>query len=642
MSRSKFMLALSLLVVASQVLAACAAPTATPQTVEVTRVVAGTPETMEVVVTATPQAAEQTDTIIVATWQQPRGFLDYANSQAIRVEIDLVYKPRFVIRTDFGFQPNPDLVEGELPSFENGGAVLEDVTVKAGEPIFSTETYVVEAAAADTPAKQLVVTGKIKSGLVWDDGAPLTANDIVLAWQKNCSADSGAIDVTYCPLGSVDGAGGLFANFEAPDDTTLVASYVPGALDPVYVIYLYTGGGYGILPSHLFKDMSAADILVDERAIGGETAVPLGYGPYKMVEWKKGDRIVFEPNPLWQGEPPVTPNLIYRFYADSTSLAAAVIAGEIDSSSAITGINVDQAPYMESVQKQGVIAYSVDGNAASFEMLYINFNDPNDPALQAPHPVLSDYNVRKAISMALDRQQMVDAIYYGQSAVVQQPHLPQMISYDESLGIIDYDPEGAKQLMEEAGWVDSDGDGIREKDGVKASINYLTTSGSPPRTRASQILQANLKDIGIEVNLTYQPSSVTFSSDGLYGRKFDLIQFANVFSVVDPGGWWFGVAACNQIPTPENGFSGSNFAGWCDEEASAAVTDAAYLTLDTEQRLADWKVALARYFENGYPLIPLYTRPNYLATAPGLENAELDPTEYFTWNDQVWRLFLVQ
>jgi peptide/nickel transport system substrate-binding protein len=646
MNRKKLMTVASTLMALSLLLSACAqqAPgTPVVQTVVVTGE-AGEPEVVVVTPTAVPATAS--DTIIVGTWQQPGSFLDYANSQAIRVEIDLLFRPRWIIRTDFGFTPNPDLVEGEIPSFDNGGAVLNDVTVAAGEPIFSTETFVVEPAAADTETQQLVVTAKIKAGLTWDDGEPLTANDFVLAWQKNCEADSGALDVTTCPLDSVAGAGGLLVSYEATDDTTLVATYAPGALDPTY--FLTPFGPQGLpLPSHLFADVPAADILADERANGGEAAVPLGYGPYKMTEWVKGDHISFEPNPNYSGSQPVTTNMIYRFFADSTSLAAAQIAGEIDSTSAITGLSVDQAPYMESVASQGIINYTTDGNAASFEMLYINYDDPTDGTFQNPHPVLSDYNVRKAISMALNRQQMVDVIYFGQSAVVDQPQLPQMASYNPEWGKIEYDPEGAKALLEEAGWVDSDADGIREKDGVKASINYLTTSGNPPRAKAAQVLQQNLADIGIEVATTFQPSSVTFSADGLYGRNFDLIQFANVFSVVDPGGWLYGVAACGQIPTPENGFAGSNFAGWCNPAASDASVHQAYLTLDEAERAADWETIITAYFAaptgddyrtGGYPVIPLYTRPNYLATAPGLENAELDPTEYFTWNSATWTL----
>lgn len=627
-----------------------AAPAATAAPVVQTVLVEGTPQT--VVVTATPEpaapepAAELRDTIIIGSWQEPRGFLDYANSQAIQVEVSLLFRPRFVWRTNFGFQPNPDLWDGDLPDLQAGrNAELKDVTVKVGEPVFSTDTFTVISATEEVTTKQLVTTSKIKAGLKWSDGEPLTANDFVFGWKTMCSPDSGSIDQTNCPLGSSPGSGGVINNLTAVDDTTIVMEYAPGVLDPTY--QLGVTGLYGPLPEHIFKDASPAQILEDERAVGGTSAVPLAWGPYVMKEWKKGESITFEPNPNWGGAAPKTPNIIYTFYTDSTALAQAVITGEIDTTSGTTGLAVDQAPYMESVAKNGDIIYEVDGNSASFEMLYLNYNDPKDKELKTPHPLLSDFKVRKAIAMSLNRQQAVDTIYFGQSAVVQQPQLPQMVSYDESLGIITYDVEAANKLMDEAGWTDSDGDGIREKNGVKASMTILTTSGNAVRQKATQLWQANLKDIGIDAQLTYQPSSVVFSPDGLYGRAFDAIQFANVFSVVDPGSWWYGVASCGQILTPENGFSGNNFAGWCQKDASDASVKAAFLTLDPAERKAAWNTVVGAFFSEGdpadyrtggYPVIPLFTRPSYLATVPGLSGAKLDGTEYFTWNADKWTL----
>jgi len=640
------------------ILAACgsnqpttpAEPAATAAPVVQTVLVEGTPQTVVVTATpapATPEPSAATgDTIIVGAWQEPNGFLDYANSQAVRVEIDQIFRPRFIWRTNYGYQPHPDLWDGDLPDLQAGkNAELKDVTVKVGEPVFSTESFSVISATAEVATKQLVVTSKIKAGLKWDDGEPLTANDFIFAWKTLCDPDSGALDQTNCPFGSSPGSGGVINNITAPDDTTIIMEYAPGVLDPTYQL-----GITGItqpIPAHQFSEIKPADIQNDEKALGGTNAVPLGWGPYKMASWTKGDNITFEANPNWGGAAPKTPNVIYKFFTDSTALAQAVITGEIDTTSGTVGLAVDQAPYMESVAKNGDINYTVDGNSASFEMLYLNYNDPKDSTLKSPHPVLSEFKVRKAIAMALNRQQAVDTIYYGQSKTVAQPQLPQMVSYDESLGTITYDVEAAKALIAEAGWADSDGDGIVEKNGVKASITILTTSGNAVRQKATQLWQANLKEIGIDVQLVYQPSSVVFSTDGLYGRAFDAIQFANVFSVVDPGNWWYGVAACGQIPTPDNGLAGSNYAGWCQKDASDSSTTAAFLTLDPTERKAAWDTIIKAYFsENdtadyatgGFPVIPLFTRPAYLATVPGLTGAALDPTEYFTWNIGTWTL----
>lgn len=646
MSNKRLILCLSVIIIASMVLSACT-PAATPVDSSDESPGGGSAATSVPGTSVTEAPAQKyADTIIVGAWQQPRNFYDPNITQSIAVETELLFRPRFVQRNNFKFEPNPALVEGDLPTLENGGAVLNDVIVAVGEPYFDTTTYMVELATEEKQVKQLVVTGHIKAGLKWDDGEPFTAHDLVLAWQANCSPEGvQAVDLTYCPFNSAPGSSGILSNYEALDDTTLVVTFVPGALDPVFVIYVY--GPYGVLPSHIFKDMSVAEIELDERATGGSNAVPLGYGPYRMTEWAVGDSMTFEANPFWSGQAPLTPHIIYKFYSDSTSLAAAVIAGEIDSTSAITGLAVDQAPYMESVSSRGLVNYEVDLNAASFEMLYFNYYDPTDTTFKTPDPVLSEFCVRKAISLALDRQQMVDTIYYGDSAVVQQPQLPQMASYDESLGILTFDPELAKTTLEDCGWVDSDNDGIREKNGVKASTNYLTTSGNAVRLKASQILQASLKEVGIEVALTYVPSSVAFSKDGLYGRNFNMMQFANNFSVVDPGNWFFLLTSCDQIPLPENAFAGGNYAGWCNRAASDAAADQGYLTLDLAKRKADWSVILSAYFSEGdpddiatggIPLIPLYTRPNYLATSPLLSGPALDPTEYFTWNAETWTL----
>jgi peptide/nickel transport system substrate-binding protein len=357
-----------------------------------------------------------------------------------------------------------------------------------------------------------------------------------------------------------------------------------------------------------------------------------------MSGWVKGDTITFEANPNWTGQPAKTRQIIYKLFTDAVAVASAVIAGEIDSSSGQTGVDVDQFPYLDSVAQNGDISFQVDTSTARFEMLFFNFYDPKDKSLETLNPFLGDIQVRKAIAMALNRQQMVDTIFYGQSKLVEQPHLPQMVSYDLSQGKIpDFDPEGAKQLLDQAGWVPG-ADGIRAKDGVRATMTIVTTSGVPLRQKALQIAQANLSEVGIEVNLTFQPSSVFISSDVLYSRAFEVALFANSFSVMDPGNWWYTIAACDQIPTPANGFAGGNYAGWCDQEASQAVTDANFVTLDDAARKADWNLALKKYFENGYPLIPLFIRPAMLATSPDLAGPKLNSTEYFTYSAATWEL----
>ena len=636
------MTVLGLVVAIGMVLTACGltAPKATP-----------TPTvTQTFVPTQTPTPIPMSDTIVVGAWQEPRSFLAYENSQAIRLEMMEIFQPSFVTTKDFGLQANPVLVDGDLPTLDNNGAVLNDVTVKQGDPIFDPATFSVIPAAADTPAKQLVVTYKIKTGLKWSDGQPLTVNDFVLAWKTNCTKGANSIDLKYCPLGSTDGAGGLYSNYQAADDTTLVATYTPGVLDP---LYSYIGYGiYGILPVHIFQGMTPSDIENDPRATGGDSAVPLAYGAYMMKEWKRSEHIAFVPNPNWTGPAPKTPNIIYKFYPDSVALSQAVIAGDVDISSGIAGVDITNASDLDASAKRGLINLTADKNPVSLEMLYFNYNNEADKNFQTeeldrekPHPVLSDYNIRQAIAMALDRQKMADTIFLGYSSAVGQPQLPQMASYDSSAGEIKYDANAANQLLDSAGWALGT-DGIRVKNNVRASLTLLTASNSSISQMAAQIIQTSLKAIGIEVKVNDQPYSDILSGAGLYGRNFDMVEYTKVFSKFDPGSWWYGMANCKQIPTGVNSFIGNNFAGWCNKDASDASADAAYLTLDPAQRKADWGKALAAYFAapkadyrtGGYPVIPLFTRPNFLAANPNLQGAALNSTEYFTWNVETWTL----
>ena len=279
MLQKRLMIVLGLVVVIGMVLTACGltAPKVTPTPIVTqTSVPTQTP-------VPTPTPIPMSDTIVVGTWQAPRSFLAYENFQAIRAEMMEIFQPPFFTVKDFGFQPNTALVDGDLPTLDNGGAVLNDVTVKQGSPIFNSATFSVIPATANTPAKQLVVTYKIKSGLKWSDGQPLTVNDFVLAWKTNCTLGANSIDVKYCPSGSTNGAGGLYSNYAATDDTTLVATYTPGVIDPLYSCIGY--GIYGILPAHIFQGMTPANIESDQRATGGDSGIPLAYGAYMIKEW---------------------------------------------------------------------------------------------------------------------------------------------------------------------------------------------------------------------------------------------------------------------------------------------------------------------------------------------------------------------
>src|SRR5271157_2946633 len=144
MLQKRLIIVLSLVIAFCMILAACAKSTPVPTSTQASTA------TLPVNPTITPQPTPAfSDTIVVGTWQEPRSFLAYENSQAIRSEMMEIFQPPFVTTKDFGLQANPVLVDGDLPTLDNGGAVLNDVTVKQGDPIFDPATFSVIPAAAD-------------------------------------------------------------------------------------------------------------------------------------------------------------------------------------------------------------------------------------------------------------------------------------------------------------------------------------------------------------------------------------------------------------------------------------------------------------------------------------------------------------
>ncbi len=612
-----------------------AAQTAAP--IVQTVIVAGTPQ--QVIVTATPaptSAPSAKDTIIIGSFQEPRTFnyLSAQGNQAIRAEMFEVWRPNIISENGYGFQANPNIMDGDLPSIDKGTAAQITVTVPKGTLYFDTQkAFSIVTATEDVKTTQMVITGTIKSGLKWDDGQPFTAKDFVFTWQTNCSPDfqaAGALDNSLCPPQS-SGVGNLI-KMEAPDDTHVVATLTPGVVDPTYFLdwgaYSTNCLGCGPLPQHVFANEKPADIFKDTKL--GQSLI--GYGPYMLKEWVKGDHASFVPNPNWGGDKPKTPNVIYKFIADTNQLMAQLLIGDIDAGGGTTGLGLDQYLALKDADTKGTIHLFVDKKAPTWEHLDFNLNDPKDKTLKAPNPFFSDPRVRQAIAYAINRDKMVKEIVYDQAEKVYEPFLSEQWAYTDSVTKYEYNVDKANQLLDQAGWTKG-ADGIRAKNGVKLSFTIYTTSGSNLRAKNTQYEQADLKAVGVDAKVVTQPSNVLFG-ETLTQREFDLIEFAWV-GASDPDSW--GQYACSQIPTPDNGFVGSNDMGWCDQQASDAITRANFADLTQADRKKDYAVFNQRFTDpSQLSSIPIYSRPNVYGWGPGVKGIQPDPTEYFTYNIQDW------
>ncbi len=445
----------------------------------------------------------------------------------------------------------------------------------------------------------LVVTYKLRQGVKFSNGDPFTCADVVYTWNAIMSDLSQASTSGYRDIDSID----------CPDDTTVVVNFAE-----LYAPYLRL---FSYILPQAAGDPANLDSWEFNRA-------PIGTGPWIVQEWKAGDQIVYAKNPNYREAPekPYLDGVIVKILPSREVGMQLLGTGEIH---ALWDLIEADFPALEAMKDKGVgYASAVTGEN---ELLVLNFADPTvdapaDPAAN-PHPILSDLRVRQAIQMAIDKALIVETLLNGQVKVgttvlpVGQFACPQPPS--------EYNPEKAAALLEEAGWTLGN-DGIREKDGVKMSMKFQTTSGNKLREDTQQVLVEMLKAIGIELVIENVPSDVLFAgwdSDGLrkHGR-FDIIMYTTGPGI-DPDSHLYGNYHSNSIPTAENEGGGNNYSRWINADVDAWIDEAAGITDVAQRRELYCKVA--EQINKDLPRIFLYERLLITGVRDEVQNFAVSP-----------------
>jgi ABC-type transport system substrate-binding protein len=282
------------------------------------------------------------DTVIIGMSQEPSTFFALVDDLGVTQMVYDLVSTRAATAMGYDYQP---VALTELPTIESGGAVLEQVDVTEGDMVYNTDGEAVELAPGmevinaegdlvtyegDTISmNQITVNFDLIEGLTWEDGEPVKAADIELARKINCDPESGAVSLYVCEATQ---------DFEVTSDTTFTTTYLPGALLPEYMVYTpgtFAGTAFtvGAYPSHrtLSDGRTLAEVPASEWSELPEVAQqPLSYGPYRLVEWEKGQRMIFEANPHYVlGEPKIK-NLIIQFFSDTNTAVAQLLTGDVD------------------------------------------------------------------------------------------------------------------------------------------------------------------------------------------------------------------------------------------------------------------------------------------------------------------------
>ncbi len=255
-----------------------------------------------------------------------------------------------------------------------------------------------------------------------------------------------------------------------------------------------------------------------------------------------------------------------------------------------------------------------------------------------PHPILGDLKVRQAIAYCTNKLDLIKSVYplvpeEQQAALVMNTFIPTVqwaYAGDENITIYPFDPEKGKALLEEAGWT---GEGIRvNAAGDELALKFTTTTAAFRQTWAA-VFEKQMANCGIRILRFHVPASWWFGdTTGLSRRDFELGAFAWV-GEADPGGQtlW----ACDQIPSPQNGWEGQNYMGWCNEKASSAIKQANN-SLIQEERKAAYTIVQQEYTKD-VPAVPLFNRTETYAYSPALVNFAPKPGyAYYMYNAHEW------
>lgn len=582
MANKRGALLAALIIAITAILAACGGNGAEVVTVLVPSEDGGTK-----IVTATPEPPPEKDTIIVCMSQEPDSLYAVATNMAVStIVLHSADSNGWYVDRGF-FYESAALVDGEFPSFDNGDAVIEG---EGSEAVLS-------------------VTYRFRDDITWSDGEPFTVDDIIYTREVVIDPDSGAVT-----RGILDQM-----TFEKVDDYTLKVTYPPGVLDPLYFLPPLSGiesGGSWTLPEHVLSEMTPAEITTSEYARLPNPVL----GPYQFVEWVEGDNIRLEAVDGWWGGEVRTPNVVFRIITDTNQLLASLLSGECDFGTN-DGLQLTQLPFIQQSAEQGLIAYDA---VAGTTWEHIDFNTaPPENAEAGGLPFFADKRVRQAVAYGTNRLEMTEQILYGEVEPLDSYLPASHWAYNpEVTGKYPYDPDQARALLEEAGWVDADGDGVREAsgdlsgeyscgrgtwsipDGTEFEVSFHTTTGNAMREQLSTLFQAHMADIGLQINLDLLPASVWFADDGpLFTRTYQIGEFAWVAGP-DPSGV-FTYLGQNVYKTPDGQFLAAENALAADAELESALAAAGLSRQDllfgrlTEEQLPEgYSLAKAEQIPN--------------------------------------------
>ena len=492
----------------------------------------------------------------------------YSNSEAVDGDW-LIY--------NIGAEPatlNPITASDAYESTINGGNIYETLVKRDNKTL---EIIPLLADSWEISEDKLVYTFHIKKGIKWHDGVPFTAKDVLFSYNKirDPKVDAPQLRNYYQDV----------KNVEVLDDHTVRFTYARP-----YFLALEFCGGMPMVPKHIFEK--------DDFNTNPAGRNPLGTGPYKFVKWNTGSEIVLERNEDYWGRKPHIKRIVFKIINDP-SVAFQVLKREELDLAGLTPIQWFRQTQSEAFQKNfDKLSYLTPNYS------YIGWN--------MTKPYFSDNQVRTALTHLVNRELILKEILHDLGEVVTNPFYINSPEYDKSIKPYPYNPEKAKKLLDEADWMDHDGDGIRDKEGVKFKFEFLIPAGSETGEKIATILKEELDKVGI--NMQIRKTEWAVFTQRLNERKYDAVTLA----------WSMGVESDPyQIWHSSQAEQGSNFVGFVNKEADRLIEEAR-TEFNRDKRIELYR-KFARIVNEEQPYTFLFCRKSTVALHKRFKGVEVYP-----------------
>ena len=485
---------------------------------------------------------------------------------------------------------------GDFDTFLELGTANADALHVIEEMLFLTlceldETLSLQPRLAkswQTSADGREITFTLRDEVLWSDGQPTTAEDVLFTYHLAVNPQVG-----YTGRG----------RFAEVDTVTV--------LDPHTIRFTFKKNypealldlQIPILPKHLLANVPPEQIR--QCAFNRQ---PVGNGPFVLKEWRANDRVVFEANARYFSRPSGTKldRVVFRIVPDETVLISSVLTGDIDLLPYVAPNRITEIDHQSEVR---LLKYPDRG----YSFLAFNLN----------RPVFQEQRVRQAIARAIQRQNLVDVLLNGNGRLIPGPIPPYFWAYDESLPVDIFNPDEAEDLLDLAGWIDKNSDGVRERQGKRLEFTMKTNADNKLRSDALVMMQADLEKVGVKA----RPELLEFGKlveDVLQRRDFDTVLLSwKTGYAVDPSQVWHSDAIQN----------GYNLISYRNPRVDSLLV-VARQEPDRAKAKPLWR-AFQRLVAEDCPYVFLYNQENPAVVRQRLQNVKMDMRGYLI-NVEEW------